>query len=411
MDGTQRTSRFPGWHRLERGVRVEALAAWLGLDADALARVLASGGIDLAAAETLIENVCGRYALPFAVVPNFRINGEDVLIPMVIEEASVVAAAANAARMVRAGGGFTVELDPPVMICQVQIFTDSPEDAADRIAEHRDELLDIARAADPMLSDLGGGPVDLETRIIDIEAPAPGERFVVVHLLVDVRDAMGANAVNTMGEAVAPRLEALTRGRRGLRILSNLADRRLARARFECPAEALALPGFSGGEILEGVLAAARFAELDPYRAATHNKGIMNGVDAVVLATGNDWRAIEAGAHAYAAREGRYRPLSAFSRGAEGQLIGTLEMPMALGVVGGATRVHGVARLALELLGATRVDALARAAAAAGLASNLAALRALGSEGIQRGHMKLHGRRRHHAHPRSANSNSTRHDR
>lgn len=292
-----------------------------------------------------------------------------------------------------------MDLDAPVMICQIQLFTDTPEDAAGRIAAHRDELLDIARAADPVLSGLGGGPVDLETRVIDMEAQVPGERFLVVHLLVDVRDAMGANAVNTMGEAMAPRLEALTGGRRGLRILSNLADRRLARARFECPAKALALPDYSGETILEGILAAGRFAELDPYRAATHNKGIMNGVDAVVLATGNDWRAIEAGAHAYAARDGRYRPLSTFARGAEGQLIGTLEMPMALGVVGGATRVHRVARLALELLGATRVDALARAAAAAGLASNLAALRALGSEGIQRGHMRLHVRSRHLAAP------------
>jgi len=374
---------------------VETLASWLGLAPGELTPTLDSGGLDLSAAEALIENVCGRYALPFAVAPNFRINGEDVLIPMVVEEASVVAAAANAARMVRAGGGFAVELDDPVMIGQIQLFTPTPEAAAERIVAHAGELLALARAADPVLSDLGGGPVGLEARIMDLGATPPEQRFVVVHLLVDVRDAMGANAVNTMGEAIAPRLEALTGGRRGLRILSNLADRRLARARCECPAEALALPGFDGEQVLESVLAAARFAEVDPYRAATHNKGIMNGVDAVVMATGNDWRAVEAGAHAYAARHGRYRPLSTFKRGPGGQLIASLELPMALGVVGGATRVHGVARLALELLGATQAPPLARAAAAAGLASNLAALRALGTEGIQRGHMRLHGRSRH----------------
>jgi len=396
-----RTSRYPGWHRFERSERVAVLARGLGIDQAELEPVLVSGGLDIAAAETLVEDVCGRYALPFAVAPNFRINGEDQFIPMVIEEPSVVAAAANAARIVRTGGGFNVELDPPVMICQVQLLVSDPAKAALCIDEAKDELLELARRADPALVERGGGPVGLRVRII--EDPERGEDFVVVHLLVDVQDAMGANAVNTMGEAMAPRLEALTSGRSGLRILTNLADQRLARARFECPAEALAMPGFSGEEVLEGVVAAARFAELDPYRAATHNKGIMNGVDAVLLATGNDWRAVEAGAHAYAAREGRYRPLSTFRKGPEGQLAGALEMPMAVGVVGGATRVHGVARLALRLTdvgeksgpGAGLVGALARAAAAAGLATNLAALRALGSEGIQRGHMRLHARSRH----------------
>ena len=394
---SERTSRLPGWQHLDRRARGAVLAAWLGVEPGELEPILASGGLDLVAAEALVEGVCGRYALPFAVAPNFRINDEDVLIPMVVEEPSVVAAAANAARMVRAGGGFRVELDPPVMICQVQLFTEDPALARERILAHRDELLAAVQSADPVLVAHGGGAVDLEVRTID--DPLAGERFLVVHLLVDVRDAMGANAVNTMGEALAPRLEALTGGRRGLRILSNLADRRLARARFECPVETLALGGFSGEVILEGILAAARFAELDPYRAATHNKGIMNGVDAVVMATGNDWRAVEAGAHAYAAREGRYRPLSEFSRGQKGQLLGALEMPMALGIVGGTTRIHRGAGLALALLGARHVDVLAMAAAAAGLATNLAALRALGSEGIQRGHMRLHARSRHLAEP------------
>ncbi len=383
---------MPGFHRLTREERGQVLAEWLQADAADVFGPLQQGGLSLDTAERLAENVVGIHALPFAVAPNFIIDGRETLVPMVIEEPSVVAAAANGARIARAGGGFSVRVDDPVMICQIQLFADDVEEARGRILRSEEELLSSAASADPILADLGGGPVDLEVRIVPPDGDDPA--FVVVHLHVNVLDAMGANAVNTMGEFLAPRLEELTGGRAGLRILSNLADRRLVDATTGIPLEALAMEDYEARRVRDGIVAASRFAERDPYRAATHNKGIMNGVDAVVLATGNDWRAVEAGAHAWAARNGVYRPLCTWQKGDDGRLIGRLQMPMAVGVVGGTTQIHPNARLALRIMGATSARDLARVAAAAGMANNLAALRALATEGIQRGHMRLHGRSR-----------------
>ncbi|MBI5526402.1 MAG: hydroxymethylglutaryl-CoA reductase, degradative [Deltaproteobacteria bacterium] len=388
----ERSSRLPGFHRLSRGERLAEVARWIEEDPSVVEGVVARGALDADWADHLIENVLGVDALPFSVAPNFVINGCETLVPMVTEEASVVAAAANAARICREGGGFRVRAADPVMICQIQLFADDLEEAERKILAAKKPLLDAARGADPKLSDCGGGPVDIEVR--QIEGQPSGQKFLVVHLLVDVRDAMGANAVNTMGEAIAPRIEALTGGGAGLCILSNLADRRLVTCEVAVPVSALSMGGFGGGEVRDGIVAASRFAELDPYRAATHNKGIMNGVDAVVLAAGNDWRAVEAGAHAYASRGGRYRPLAIWRCGSDGVLQGVLEMPLAVGTVGGMTVVHPVARLAVRIAGAKTSSDLAAVAAAAGLANNLAALRALSTEGIQKGHMRLHRRGR-----------------
>jgi hydroxymethylglutaryl-CoA reductase len=302
----------------------------------------------------------------------------------------VVAGASFAAKLARAGGGFQAHTTAPEMIGQIQVLnvTDPWSARFDLLAAY-DELLALADATDPVIVGLGGGARDLEVRVFEQTPVGP---MLVVHLIFDCRDAMGANAVNTACEALAPRVEQITGGRTVLRILSNLADRRLARARCTVPVEALAFGNFSGERAAQGIVEAWAFAALDPYRAATHNKGIMNGVDAVVLATGNDWRAIEAGAHAYAARSGRYTSLSAWARDAGGNLVGTLEMPLALGIVGGATRVHPTAQVALKILGVRSARELGEIIAAVGLAQNLAALRALATEGIQRGHMRLHAR-------------------
>jgi hydroxymethylglutaryl-CoA reductase len=322
----------------------------LGEDAGALEAVLERGGLERSEMDLLAENVLGLFALPFSAAPNFIINGRETIVPMVVEEPSVVAAASNAARIVREGGGFFVRSSDPAMICQVQIFADEPGKAAGIVLANRQALLDAAGRADPVLAGQGGGPVGLETRIFAASPDGPG--FLVVHLLVDVRDAMGANAVNTMGEAIATAIESMTGGTAGLCILSNLADRRLVVCEAAIPAAALASGGFSPEEVRDGIAAASRFAELDPYRAATHNKGIMNGVDAVVVSTGNDWRAVEAGAHAYAARGGRYGPLCTWSIGKNGSLEGRLEMPLPVGIVGGMTRAHPAAKLAVRLAGA-----------------------------------------------------------
>jgi hydroxymethylglutaryl-CoA reductase len=347
-------------------------------------------GLNLDAADHMIENVIGIHALPLGVALNFTVNGEDVLVPMAIEEPSVVAGASFMARLARAGGGFFASTTPPEMIGQIQVLEVADLPAA-RLAllENREKLLAEAADIDPVLKRLGGGPRDLQVKTFQDSPIGP---FLVVHLVYDVRDAMGANAVNTACERLAPQIEALTGGRVHLRILSNLADRRLARTRCTIPLDELAFDNFSAQEVRDGIIAAWAFAAVDPYRAATHNKGIMNGVDAVVIATGNDWRAIEAGAHAYAARSGRYSSLSTWGKDASGNLVGTLEMPMAVGTVGGATRVHPTARAALKLMGVTSAVRLAEVIVSVGLAQNLAALRALATEGIQRGHMSLHAR-------------------
>ncbi len=380
-------SRLSGFFKLGIAQRRDEVAKATGLSVERLSD-LDVGALDVQRANHMIENVVGTLELPLAIATNFRINGRDFLVPMCVEEASVVAAASNAAKMVRAGGGFSAHSDAPWMIAQVQLTPEQDTDAqaaAVAVAEIKDELLAMADGAHPRLVERGGGARDVEVRVVD---PA----MVVVHVLVDCRDAMGANLLNTVAETVAPRLEAATGWRAGLRILSNLSDRRCSHVSARVPPEMLVGKGFEGPEVVDRIVSASRFAELDPYRAATHNKGIMNGVDAVVLATGNDWRAMEASAHAYAARQGRYGPLAIWRRGEDGWLEGSMSLPSAVGVVGGATRVHPVARLALEILGCSSGHELGQVMAAAGLASNLAALRALATEGIQRGHMSLHAR-------------------
>jgi len=382
------TSRFPGFYKRPLEERVRRIAQWAELTEDEAAILKGAMGLDATRADRMIENVVGVHPLPLGVAVNFLVNDEDVLVPMAVEEPSVVAGASFAAKLARAGDGFRATTTPPEMIGQIQVLdVDDPYAARFELLEAREELLVLADESDPVLVDLGGGARDVEVRVLEETAVGP---MLIVHLVFDCRDAMGANAVNTACERLAPRVEAITGGRTGLRILSNLADRRLARARCTIPADALAFRDFAGEEVAQGVVEAWAFAAADPYRAATHNKGIMNGVDSVVVATGNDWRAIEAGAHAYAARSGRYTSLSAWELNGQGDLVGTLEMPLALGTVGGATRVHPTAQVALKVLGVSTARELAQIVAAVGLAQNLAALRALATEGIQRGHMRLH---------------------
>lgn len=380
------TSRIKGFYTLPLAERKKIAAERLGVSVDELERAFESGGLSIDRAEHAIENVIGLYALPFALGLNFRINGRDRLIPMVVEEPSVVAAASNAARIVREGGGFEAEVDNGLMIAQVELREVQDFDRArEAIEAERESLFALANASIPNIIRRGGGIRDLEIRDL-------GDGIVVVHLLVDTLDAMGANIVNTMAEAVSHDLARIAGGKVGLRILSNLADRKLVRVRARIPVDALAIKGYTGAEVRDAIALASRLAERDPYRAVTHNKGIMNGVDAVILATGNDFRAVEAGAHGYAARDGAYRPLATFRVDEDGALVGSLEMPMAVGIVGGMIRIHEAARLALELSEVGSAKDLAMLAGAAGLASNLAALRALATVGIQKGHMGLHAR-------------------
>jgi hydroxymethylglutaryl-CoA reductase len=384
------TSRIPGFYNLTLKERRAQLTSAGNLTAEELAALDGKAGLTPSQAEAMIENVIGVFGLPIGVALNFIVNGREVLVPMVVEEPSIVAGASFMAKLARAGGGFTAHTTSPEMIGQIQLL-DVPDVPTARLAllEQKNALLAEAADIDPVLKRLGGGPRDLEVRIIE---QSPIGTFLVLHLIYDVRDAMGANAVNTACERLAPRVEAITGGRVHLRILSNLADRRLARARCTIPPAELAFDDFSAEEVCQGILEAWAFAVSDPYRAATHNKGIMNGIDPILIATGNDWRAIEAGAHAYAARNGRYTSLSTWDVDPDGNLAGTLEMPMAVGIVGGATKVNPAARAALKLMGVQSAGELAEVIVSVGLAQNLAALRALATEGIQRGHMTLHAR-------------------
>lgn len=383
-------SRLEGYRNKTPQQRLAMLSEAVGLDADAAATIGDPGSLDVSRANGMIENVIGTFELPMGIATNFTVNGRDYLIPMVVEEPSVVAAASYMARIARDHGGFETSSTDPVMRAQVQVLgiTD-PYGARLKLLAARDEILEIANSRDAFLIKLGGGCKDIEVHVFPTTARGA---MVVLHLVVDVRDAMGANAVNTMAEAVAPKVEELTGGQVRLRILSNLADRRLARARVRVPEAALATKEFSGRRMIDGILDGHELAVIDPYRAATHNKGIMNGIDPVIVATGNDWRAIEAGAHAYAARNGVYTSLSTWEVDTEGCLVGTLEMPMAVGLVGGATKTHPVAQTALKILGVETAQELAEITVAVGLAQNMAALRALATEGIQRGHMALHAR-------------------
>ncbi len=384
------TSRLPGFYNRSVQARLSLLAETAGLTDDEIA-VLRDVGLEVERADQMIENVVGVHALPWGIATNFQVNGRDVLVPMAIEEPSVVAGASLAAKLARAGGGFEAHTTEPVMIGQMQILdVVDPWAARFALLQQKDRLLAAANQVDPLMVDLGGGARDLEVRVFETSPAGP---MLVLHLSYDCRDAMGANAVNTAVEHLAPLVKEISGGRVVLRILSNLADQRLARARCVIPVKALAFDKFDGPQVAQGIFEAWAFAATDPYRAATHNKGIMNGIDAVVIATGNDWRAVEAGAHAYAARSGRYTSLSTWRLDrAAGQLNGTLELPLVVGTVGGATRVHPMAQVALKILGVTHARELAEIIAAVGLAQNLAAIRALATEGIQRGHMSLHAR-------------------
>jgi len=379
-----KTSRIPGFYKLSIDKRLKKVVEWAGLSEEEAKTLRNLGNLGDKLADAMIENVVGGMTYPFAVAVNFKINGKDYLVPMVIEESSVVAAASNAAKMLRSGNGISAKAGPQEMIGQIHIVNvTSPHYKAMKILENKEELLDYARRQDLTLARLGGGPRDLEVRVLQSRIGP----VIVVHLIVDVLDAMGANAVNTMVEALAPRIEEIVGGEARLKIITNYATRRIVRAWARTEPE-----NVGGEEIARKIVEASILAETDPYRAVTHNKGIMNGVIAVALATAQDHRAIEAGAHAYAARTGVYKPLSTWEIDEEGMLTGTLEMPLQVGTVGGATRVHPVARIALKILGVKTAKELAEVMAAVGLAQNLAALRALVHEGIQRGHMKLHAR-------------------
>jgi hydroxymethylglutaryl-CoA reductase len=378
------------FYNLSLAERLERIGQKAGLTAEELSALSGAAGLSAEQANPMVENVVGVYALPLGIAQNFVVNGREVWVPMVIEEPSVVAGASFMARLAQGGGGFFASTDQPEMIGQIQILDLADlSEARIRLLENKARLLAAASEIDPVLKKLGGGPRDIEVRVISDSAIGG---FLVLHLIYDVRDAMGANAVNTALERLTSLVSEISGGRVLLRILSNLADHRLARARVTIPISQLGFENFEPQDVRDNIIAAWAFAAADPYRAATHNKGIMNGVDAVVLATGNDWRAIEAGAHAYAARGGHYTSLSTWGKNAAGDLVGTLEMPMAVGIVGGATRVHPTARAVLKLLGVKTAAELAEIIVSVGLAQNLAALRALATEGIQRGHMTLHAR-------------------
>lgn len=380
----EKTSRISGFHKMGLEERLRVIQSFSGLEEEDLKTLKKEGALNFETANRMIENVIGTIQLPVGIATNFLINSREYLIPMAIEEPSVVAAASNAARFARSGGGFFVTNTGPVMIAQIQLVHLSNAHATRMsLFERKVEILDLANAQDPMLLSVGGGAKDLEIKVHN----TPLGDMVIVHLIVDTRDAMGANAVNTMAEALAPFIEEWTGGKVYLRILSNLADKRLIRARTMVTKEAL-----GGAEVVEGIIYAQTFAEADPYRAATHNKGIMNGIISVVTATGNDTRAIEAGAHTYAARSGQYSPLTTWEKDENGNLAGTLELPMAVGLIGGATKINPISQVAIKILGVKSAVELGEIIGAVGLAQNLAALRVLATEGVQRGHMSLHAK-------------------
>jgi hydroxymethylglutaryl-CoA reductase len=380
----KKSSSISGFYKLTPKERLALVKDFADLSDEECALLQNTGSLPLDMADRMIENVVGAFPLPLGIGVNFLINGKDYLIPMAIEEPSVVAAASYAAKMVREGGGFHTSSTAPVMIGQVQVVDLADPDAAkQRVLAAKAEVLQKANEQDPVLASVGGGAKDLDAKIIQTTEGS----MLIVELQVDCRDAMGANAVNTMAEAVAPFTEQITGGRVYLRIITNLATKRLARASCTIPKDAV-----GGPEVVDGIVNASAFAAADPYRAATHNKGAMNGIIAVVLATGNDHRAIEAGAHAYAALNGRYTSLSHWEKTENGDLKGSIEMPMAVGLIGGAVRTHPIAKIAVKILGVKSANEFAEVLAAVGLAQNLAALRALAHEGIQRGHMSLHAR-------------------
>jgi hydroxymethylglutaryl-CoA reductase len=389
-----KSSEISGFYKLSPRERARLVKEFASLTEDEAALLAKSSALPLDVANRMIENVVGTFELPLGIATNFLIDGQDHLVPFALEEPSVVAAASNLAKIARAKGGFTTSATDPIMIGQVQLVNVSdPFGARLTIMQHKDDIVKMCNEKDPMLVKFGGGVKDITVRVLD----TPQGPMVVTHLLVDTRDAMGANAVNTMAEAVAPFLERITGGKVYLRIISNLATYRLARAKAVFSKEEL-----GGPEVVDGMISAWAFAYADPYRCATHNKGIMNGVSAVVIATGNDFRAIESGAHSYASFLGAhhhdswggmtYKPLTRYEKNKDGDLVGSIEIPVAVGLVGGATKVHPLAKVNVKILGVKSAQELGRILAAVGLAQNAAAMRALATEGIQRGHMTLHAR-------------------
>ena len=387
---TVKSSTIKNIRKLSPKKRLEAIySAFVG-NSDILNVMKGEGSLPLSVADGMIENVIGRFELPLGVATNFQVNGKDYLVPMAVEEPSVVAAASYMAKLARLNGGFEAYSDRPIMRGQIQVMgVQDLKSAKERILKHKDELVYAANEKDKTLVGLGGGCEDLEVHLFE---DTPSGPMLIVHLLVDVRDAMGANTINTMAEYISPQIEKISHGRVRLRILSNLADKRLVTASVKISSKQFDTGDYKGEEVVKGILEAASFAEVDPYRAATHNKGIMNGIDPVVIATGNDWRAIEAGAHAFAATSGQYSSLTQWSSSDDFTLTGKISLPMAVGLVGGATKTHPAAKAAISLLGVKSATELGQVIAAVGLAQNLAALRALATEGIQRGHMTLHAR-------------------
>ena len=370
--------------------RLKVICEVFGSNSELLNSLSGGGALPLTVADGMIENVIGRFELPLGVATNFQVNGRDYLIPMAVEEPSVVAAASYMAKLARFNGGFEAYSDRPIMRAQIQVMdVQDLKSAKDRILKHKNELIHAANEKDKTLVSLGGGCEDIEVHLFE---DTPSGPMLIVHLLVNVLDAMGANTVNTMAEYIAPQVEKISQGHVRLKILSNLADKRLVTASVKIASRQFDTADYKGEEVVKGILEAASFAVVDPYRAATHNKGIMNGIDPVVIATGNDWRAIEAGAHAFAAISGHYSPLTQWSSSDECVLVGKITLPMAVGLVGGATKTHPAAKAAIALLGVKSSAELGQVIAAVGLAQNLAALRALATEGIQRGHMTLHAR-------------------
>lgn len=386
---TEKSSRLAGFYKKSIEERADLIADWANLTPEER-HILKGNGLTPEQADYMIENVVGTYALPLGIAANFQINGRDYLIPMAVEEPSVVAAISHAAKLIRAGGGFTATASDPIMIGQIQVL-DIPDmdEAIAKLEAHKEEMMAQADKCDPILVKFGGGARDMHFRPF-METPVGP--MLIVHLLFDCRDAMGANAVNSAVENLAPTVANLTRGRTNLRILSNLADQRTATAKGIVPSSAMDKDGFSGAEAAQYIAEANAFAVVDPYRASTHNKGIMNGIDAVVVATGNDWRAIEAGAHTYAARNGRYTALTDWHVNENGDLYGEITLPMAIGTVGGATKVHPSAKVAMKILDVKSAQELGMVLACVGLAQNLAAIKALSTVGIQKGHMTLHAR-------------------
>ncbi len=390
--GEMFTSRLSGFHKKPLAERLGALSRVTRMSTEEMNQLRGETGLTIETANQMIENAVGVFGMPLGLGLNLQVNGRDYLVPMVVEEPSVIAAVTFAAKIVREGGGFTAEADDPIMIGQVQVtgFGD-PTEASRVLVEHKEQLLAVANSFHPSMVLRGGGARDIEVRVLPAPEGARGEPLLVVHLLIDTQEAMGANLINTMCEGIAPLVEELTGGKVFLRILSNLADRRLARATCRIPVSALADFDMSGEQIAEGIVQASRFAQADPYRAATHNKGVMNGIDSMAIATGQDWRAIEAGAHAFACRDGQYRPLSTWTL-EEGHVVGRIELPLALGLVGGPIKIHPQVQAALKMLRVSSARELSMVMAAVGLAQNFAAVRALGSVGIQKGHMALHAR-------------------